>query len=152
LALAVLPFHIHPVTASFLLFVVTSALNFHHLHVLCWLQNKSRPRGWRGNTRARGKLQLWKDVWQLEGCLNDKCSFVKRASVFCCKKAAREKARMRTHGTKAAECVTLVMLPVQPRRVERKNTRTFASRLLEGSIDVMVASDKGNGRKRTECN
>ena len=57
---------------------------------------------------------------------------------------------MRTHGTKAAECVTLVMLPVQPRRDERKDTRTFASRLLEGSIDVMVASDKGNGRKRKE--
>jgi hypothetical protein len=27
---------------------------------------------------------------------------------------------METHGTKAAECVTLVMLPVQPRRVETK--------------------------------
>ena len=84
--------------------------------------------------------------------MNDKCSFVKRASVFCCKKAAREKARMRTHGNKAAECVALVMLPVLPKEVERKDTGTFASRLLEGSIDVIVASDKGNGRNRMECN
>jgi hypothetical protein len=59
---------------------------------------------------------------------------------------------METHGTKAAECVTLVMLPVQPRRVETKDTWTFASRLLEGSINVMVASEKGKGRKRMECN
>jgi hypothetical protein len=54
------------------------------------------------------------------------------------------------HEFSAARRLQGKMLPDQPRRVERKDTSTLASKLLKGSINVMVASDKGKERKWME--